>query len=137
MLQRVGERVPEVGVASRARAEASLSFPPQQVFAGVWVSEAGSRYLSDGDEFVCIAVHHPDFAGWVGKRAIAGITRVGDRWSALQAIRMAQTGRLSEWVPVSLSIDSDLVTKFFSVNIPGQLLVHGHVECYRRVYLQF
>jgi len=102
---------------------------------GVWVSEARSRYLSDGHEFVCISAHDAEFNGWVGKTAIEDIQMIGEGWSARQAIRRGISGILSRWVPVTLSIHSDVITKFFSADVPGSILFYGHLERYHRVQL--
>ena len=103
--------------------------------AGVWISEMGARYLSDGREFLCISVLHSHFIGWVGKTAIRDIDRAGEQWSGIQAIRHAPTGRLSHWVPLRLTVEGDVLTKSFPPTVPGLLLVHGHIERYRRVRL--
>lgn len=106
-----------------------------QDFAGVWISERGSRYLCDGQEFVCISVHGPRFVGWIGKTAVKILQPTGTDWSGLQAIRSMRSGVLSHWVPVSLSIDVDIVTKKFPANVRSDLLVNGYIEYYRRIQL--
>lgn len=51
-------------------AEVNHEFVACRGFEGIWISETGSRYLSDGREFVCIRAHHPDFRGWIGKTGV-------------------------------------------------------------------
>lgn len=116
-------------------AEVNHEFVACRGFEGIWISETGSRYLSDGREFVCLRAHHPDFRGWIGKTAVAGITNVGGGWLAKQAIRNPVTGVLSRWVSVTITINADVVTKFFSDDVPVRLLVHGRVERYQRVQI--
>ena len=103
-----------------------------RVLNGVWISPGGSRYLSDGEEFVCISVHHSRFAGWIGKTAIAQVRFDGEHWIGRQAIREMATGRLCRWVPLTLSIQEDLIVKSFPTAIPAHQLVHGYTEHYRR-----
>ncbi len=104
-------------------------------FAGVWLSEGGSTYLSNGREFVCLSVHDSQFSGWVGKIAISGIEASANGWVARQAIRHKKTGNLSHWVRISLAFEGDVVTKFFPADVPGSLLPYGHIEWYRRLSL--
>ena len=105
-------------------------------FFGIWVSDRGSRYLCDGKSFVCISVHHAQFIGWVGKTAVKIIQPGGKSPAGLQAIRCMQSGKLSHWVPVLISIRGDIVTKCFLPNVPAEILINGYVEEYRRVQLE-
>ncbi len=105
-------------------------------FFGVWISDRGSRYLCDGKSFVCISVHHAQFIGWVGKIAVKIMQPVDKDSTGLQAICFMQSGELSHWVPVSISIRGDIVTKCFLPNIPAGILINGCVEQYRRVQLE-
>jgi len=100
---------------------------------GVWRSEGGSLYLCDGSRFVCIAVHDAKYRGWVGRCAVKDLRTAGFISSALQAFRCGSTGLRLTWVPITISLDCDVATKFFPAHIPSHLLVYGLVERYFRV----
>lgn len=124
-------------VASESRCsvnEASVISMPHPL-TGVWLSEGGSMYLSNGLEFVCLSVHDREFSGWVGRIAISDIERTESGWVAQQAIRQKQSGHLSHWLRLSLTLEGDIVTKYFSADVPGHLLPYGHLERYRRLLL--
>ena len=102
---------------------------------GIWQSEGGSRYIFDGSRFNCIAVHHASFRGWVGRCAVKNVHTLGPVCTGLQAFRRASTGEMVAWVPITISVNNDIVTKFFPAEVPSQHLVYGHVERYVRVSL--
>ncbi len=60
--------------------------------ASIWRSHGGSLHVFDGDTFTCICVHSPRFEGWVGKRAVKSVRRVGHVGQWLQAFRNPRTG---------------------------------------------
>lgn len=100
---------------------------------GLWVSEGGSLYLFDGSRFVCVEVHSGEYRGWVGKTAVDDVHRISDSfWSGVQAFRCKATGTLTNWVPITLTFEKNLVTKYFPGNIPRSLMVYGPVERYVR-----
>lgn len=115
-------------VTNKPRHSAASSF-----FSGIWKSEGGSSYIFDGSRFICIAVHHSKFCGWVGRCAVKDIRPAGSAYSGLQAFRCGSTGELHSWAPITISLVNDVVTKFFSDHIPSHRLVYGHVERYFRV----
>lgn len=100
---------------------------------GIWKSEGGSLYIFDGSRFICIAVHHSKFCGWVGRCAVKNIHSAGSAYSGLQAFRCGGTGELDSWAPITMSLENDVVTKFFPDHIPSHRLVYGRVERYLRV----
>ncbi len=104
-----------------------------KTFFGVWRSEGGSLYLYDGSRFICIAVHHAKFCGWVGRCAVKDVRTAGPVYSGLQAFRCGSTGALLTWAPITISLENDVVTKFFPAHSPSHLLVYGRVERYFRV----
>ena len=104
-------------------------------FSGIWESERGSRYLCDGRSFVCISIHSVEYIGWVGRIAVKIHYQTGAAWSGLQAIRDKCSGELSHWIPVTLIIDGQRVSKQFPANIGSEILVNGHHETYRRVQI--
>jgi len=119
-------------VRTAVRAKLRLASDTKSFF-GIWRSEGGSLYLYDGNRFICIAVHHTKFCGWVGRCAVKGVRTVGSVYRGLQAFRCGSTGALLTWAPITISLEHDVVTKFFPAHIPSHLLVYGHVERYFRV----
>jgi hypothetical protein len=119
-------------VSTAVRVKPRLS-GERRSFFGVWRSEGGSLYLYDGGRFVCIAVHHARFYGWVDRCAVKDVRTVGSVYSGLQAFRCGSTGALLTWAPITISLENDIVTKFFPAHIPSHLLVYGHIERYFRV----
>ena len=104
-------------------------------FSGIWESERGSRYLCDGQSFVCISIHSVEYIGWIGKIAVKIQYQTGAAWSGIQAIRDKRSGELSHWIPVTLNIDGQRVSKQFPANVGSEILVNGHHETYRRVQI--
>lgn len=104
--------------------------------ASIWRSQGGTLYLFDGDAFTCIAVHDVQFEGWVGKRAVKSVWRIGAVGGGLQAFRQPQTGVLGEWVPIDLRFGRDLITKTFPSDRFHGFLVYGSVEQYFRSHIR-
>lgn len=102
-------------------------------FEGLWRSEGGSIYVSNGEEFICVSVHSSHYIGWVGKCAIKNIHKFGQTWVGLQAFRNAETGILANWVNIELVISEKKVTKYFPKNLSESTLSYGHIEHYYRI----
>jgi hypothetical protein len=115
-------------------ASESHAIPKTQPFEGLWRSEKGSLYIGDGKEFICASVHSVEFIGWIGKVTIRDIEKSDGRWLGWHAFRDKQTGNLSEWVKIQLSIEQDKITKYFPSSVPGYLLFYGHIEFWYRVH---
>ena len=121
-----------LGTCRDVRTSPSLDEPAPAFEASIWRSQGGSLYLFDGDAFTCIAVHAASFEGWLGKRAVKNIWRMGAVGGGLQAFRDMRTGVHGEWVPVALRFDDDVITKIFPSDRSPGLLVYGRVERYFR-----
>jgi len=102
-------------------------------FEGLWRSELGSLYASDGREFVCVAVYSEEFRGWVGKVTIRDVQRAAGGWIGWQAFRNPRTGELGGWERIDLDIGDERIVKHFPSHIPRSTLVYGYVETYYRV----
>jgi len=103
---------------------------------GFWRSEGGSLYVFEGNALVCVSVHSAAFRGWIGKIAVRDIHVADDTWHGWQAFRDKQTGALTDWQPISLSISGNRMTKYFPGSLSARILVYGHVEHYDRVTMQ-
>jgi hypothetical protein len=102
-------------------------------FEGLWRSEKGSLYASDGRTFVCVSVCSPNFRGWLGKVTIRDVQRVAGRWVGWQSFRDPQTGGLGSWEKIDLVVGEKRIVKHFPRHIPRDTLVYGYVETYYRV----
>lgn len=101
---------------------------------GLWRSQGGSLYKSDGEQFVCVTVYSSAFIGWINKIAIKDIHKIGSSWIGLQAFRNPVSGILDCWEEITLDISEHKIIKYFPRAIPANLLVYGHTEYYDRVY---
>ncbi len=102
-------------------------------FEGPWRSPGGSLYIFEKGCFICVSIHSARFVGWLNKVAVKDVRQIGDRWVGEQAFRNPGTGSISQWVTISLELYRNKVIKYFPANIPGDVLVHGHIEIYNRV----
>ncbi len=102
-------------------------------FSGIWRSQGGSLYVFYGANFVCVAVHSSRYRGWLNQVAVKNVHRSGERWAAWQAFRNRNTGRLLSWECIDVTVQKDLVTKYFPSHLPPELLIYGHVEHYYRI----
>ncbi len=101
---------------------------------GLWRSQRGSLYKSDGEQFVCVTVHSIAYIGWINKIAIKDIQKIGSSWIGLQAFRDPGSGTLNCWEEINLDITEHKIIKYFPRSIPANLLLYGHTEYYDRVY---
>ncbi|MCU7805611.1 MAG: hypothetical protein KZQ96_20685 [Candidatus Thiodiazotropha sp. (ex Lucinoma borealis)] len=100
---------------------------------GLWRSEGGSLYICDGQAMVCVSVHSAKFRGWIGKVAVRGIHCTDGIWRGWQAFRSMQTGALTDWQPITLSVADNRIIKYFPESLSAGVLVYGHIEHYYRV----
>ena len=113
----------------------SLNESPEHIH-GIWRSQGGSLYVSEGTGLVCVSVHSILFQGWLNKIAIKDIQMAGTKGVAKQAFRNPLTGQLGGWESIELEFSEKVLTKYFPAHISSGKLRYGYVENYSLVSIQ-